>query len=160
MSLRKQFSQANYSRLEFEAATAERLYDYCMRNRLGIAKGENAKSLTVEDFRFHVTLVYSSVTHPSFQDISFGIEPLHLLPKQFQIFGFNEPRLVLEFELDEALQTLFQHYKQTFGHQPDYDPYRPHLTFEGTKGASDSILHGLAMPNFPIRACRIVQEVR
>ncbi|MBY3432683.1 hypothetical protein HFN89_00650 [Rhizobium laguerreae] len=158
MSLRKRFTQANYSRLEFDAETAGKLGDFCVENRTGIAKSR--ARFTVEDFRFHFTVIYSYVTHPRFRNVSLEIEPLLLVPKQFQIFGFNEPRLVLEFELDEPLMDLFERYKHEFGHQPDYDPYRPHLTFEGTKGSSAKTMVGLPVPSFPIRACRVVHEVR
>lgn len=160
MSSRKQYSQANYSRLEFDDATVERLIDFCLRNRIGIAVGEGGRGINAEDFKFHVTLVYSAVTHSSFRDTSIEIDPIRLLPKQFQIFGFSEPRLVLELELDDALRTLFEYYKETFGLRPDYDPYRPHLTFEGTKGARSESIRALTVPSFPLIACRIVQEVR
>lgn len=160
MSARKRFSQANYSRLEFDAETEAHLFDYSVRNRLGIANRESGDEPKVEDFRFHVTLVYSGVTHPSFHDGSFDIEPFRLLPKRFQIFGAAEPRLVLEFRLDERLQGLFQHYREAFGHQPDFEPFRPHVSIKGTKGADDSLALGLDMPDFPMRACRIVHEVR
>lgn len=158
MSLRKSFIQANYARLEFDAETANRLRDFCVELRIGIAKTK--VSVTADDFKFHVTVIYSCVTHPSFQNGSFLIEPLLLKPKQFQLFGIDEPRLVLEFELDEPLMRLFKHYQREFGHQPDFDPYRPHVSFQGTKGSGVEAMLGLPIPNFPIRASRIVHEVR
>lgn len=160
MPLRKHLPHADYARLEFEEETADRLFGYCMDHDLGLAGGGHRDSLTVADFAFHVTLVYSSVSHPSFRDASFAVEPLRLLPKRFQIFGAEEPRVVLEFELDSALLALFESYVANFGHRPDFDPYRPHLTFRGSNGAGEADLDGLPLPDFPIVASRVVHEVR
>lgn len=160
MSPRKRLSQANYSRLEFDGPTERNLLDYCLRNEIGLAQKGATKRPSATDFKFHATIVYSAVTHPDFLDESFDTEPLQLVPRQFQIFGADEPRLVLEFELDDALEALFRGYLETFGHQPDYRPYRPHLTFKGTKGLVEIVPTDLAMPDFPIVASRIVHEVR
>lgn len=160
MPLREQYPKANYSRLEFDDRTAGLLFDFCVENRLGIASADGAGNISAKDFKFHVTLIYSAVTHPSFLDTSFEIDPIQLIPKQFQCFGSDERQLVLEFDVDARLQSLFRHYEETFGHKSDFHPYRPHLTIKGTRGADDESFRGLTIPRFPMTACRIVHEVR
>jgi hypothetical protein len=150
----------DYSRLEFDEGTESALFEYALVHKLGLAASDIGTSLGPKDFKFHVTIFYSSVQHVDFQPGRFDIEPIDLIPKQFQLFGELNDHLVVELVPSDALLAVRDHYRIRYGHISDFEPYRPHITFRGPPVPGFTGLESLSLPAFKLRACRIIHEKR
>lgn len=148
------------ARLEFDAETVYNLFDFCREHRLGIAADDNQSKITPDDFKFHVTVIYSRITNPFFQEGNQDFTPHILQPDEFDLFGPEEDLLVLKIRCDAMLLELNEHYKQTYGHVSDFTPYRPHLTIRGRiEGVRDRISE-IPLPKFALRADRLIHKIK
>jgi 2'-5' RNA ligase len=156
----REYLMIDYARLEFDAETKGNLFDYCLENRVGLADVDNQSSLSPADFKFHLTVIYSSVTNPSFLEGEQDFKPHLLEAKAFDMFGPDEDVLVLKIKLDDVLTSLNEHYKATYGHIPVFDPFRPHITFRGSNSEDKTRVKKLPVPMFDLRADKLIHKIK
>jgi 2'-5' RNA ligase len=148
----------DYSKIEFDDLTQKRLFDFCLTHRLGLADIDDQSSLAPADFKFHVTIMYSKVNNPMFEDGVRDVSPHVFSPEAFDLFGPNNDILVLKLSLDGVMKNLFNHYRDTYGHISEFMPFQPHISIRGGAiGVRDRIA-SLPMPDFELRAQRLVQK--
>lgn len=156
----KDFPVIDYARLEFDETTTNHLFQFSLDHNLGLADVKDRSRLKVDDFKFHLTIIYSRVNSPYFlegeQDFSGHI----LQPTTFDMFGPNEDVLVLKIKADAVLTSLNAHYKDVYGHVPAFDPFRPHITFRGSNSSNKAKIEKLPVPSFQLRADRLIHKIK
>lgn len=145
-------------KIEFDETTNGLLYDYCRENRLGYLRDGARPYLSPEDFNFHVTVMYSRVKGEGFVEGSSQFGPHLLTPQGFDMFGPGNDLLVIKLRRDRVLEELFGHYVEKYGHVSEFLPYRPHITIKGSVAADQERIAELPLPEFDLRAARIVQR--
>ena len=150
----------DYARLEFDDETTQNLYEFCLEHNLGLADVKDRKRLKAADFKFHVTVIYSRVTSPAFQEGEQDFAAHILEPMSFDMFGPDEDVLVLKIEPDAVLTRLNTHYKTVYGHIPAFDPFRPHLTFRGSNSADKAKIKTLPVPLFQLRTDKLIHKIK
>jgi hypothetical protein len=141
----------DFVKLGFDTETRDRLFEFCLKNRLGIANVDDQSVLKPGDFKFHVTVMYSRVTNEAFQEGEFDISEV-LRPSEYALFGPDENLLVLRLHKDDYLRDLHDHYRETYGHVSDFDPYQPHVTIKGGNSIPRSF------PPFNLRVDRLIHR--
>ncbi|MCV9964089.1 hypothetical protein OIU34_19595 [Pararhizobium sp. BT-229] len=150
----------DFSKIEFDDLTTRRLFDFCVTHRLGLADVADQSPLSPADFKFHVTIMYSKVTNPMFEEGERDFTPHVLTPDAFDMFGPNNDILVLKLRLDDVLASLFDHYREAYGHVSEFMPFQPHISIRGSGiGAKDRI-ESIPMPDFELRARRLIQRIK
>lgn len=148
----------DFTKIEFDDPTKQQLFNFCLTHRLGLADVEDQSGLTPQDFKFHVTVMYSRVTNPSFQEVERGHDPQLLVPEGFELFGPNRDILALTLRDDPILTGLFDHYSEKYGHVSEFMPFRPHISIRGgSVGVKDRIA-SLPLPDFELRVDRLIQK--
>jgi 2'-5' RNA ligase len=150
----------DYARLEFDEATTGNLFDFCLQHRLGLADVEDRSKLKPADFKFHLTIIYSRVTNPDFNEGEQDFSAHILEPMTFDMFGPDEDVLVLKIKPDGVLVNLNEHYKAAYGHVPAFDPFRPHITFRGSNAADKPKIKALTVPTFQLRADKLIHKIK
>ncbi|TLX17074.1 hypothetical protein [Rhizobium sp. MHM7A] len=150
----------DYSRLEFDEQTTNNLFDFCLAHRLGLADIDDQSKLRVDEFKFHMTIMYSKVMSPLFREGLQEFTPHILQPETFAMFGPNEDMLVLKLHCDDVLNELFMHYRSVYGHVSDFMPFRPHITMRGNSAGVRERIKTLPLPEFAIRADRLIHKVK
>ncbi len=146
----------DFSKLEFDDATEQRLFDFCRTHHLGLADSY----LSPKDFKFHVTVMYSKVTNPDFPEGERDFAPQVLRAESFDLFGPDNNLLALRLHRSESLQTLFEHYQTTYGHVSEFMPYRPHITIRGCDLDVKKRIKSIPLPDFDLRAVRLIHKVK
>lgn len=150
----------DYARLEFDQKTTGNLFDFCLEHRLGLADVDDQSTLSPADFKFHLTVIYSKVPSPSFQEGEQDFTPHILEARTFDMFGPDEDVLVLKIKLDDVLANLNEHYKVVYGHVPAFDPFRPHITFRGSNAEDKARIRTLPVPRFELRADKLIHKIK
>jgi 2'-5' RNA ligase len=150
----------DYARLEFDKETASNLFNFCLEHRLGVADVDDQSKVSLDDFKFHVTVIYSRTTHPDFHEGDRDFKPHILQPDAFDLFGPDKDLLVLKIQCDTVLLELNEHYKATYGHVSDYTPYRPHLTIRGPISSVRDRIKEIPLPEFELRADRLIHKIK
>jgi 2'-5' RNA ligase len=150
----------DFAKLEFDDATEGLMFEFCKTHRLGLADLDDRSSLSPGDFKFHVTVMYSKVTNPMFPEGARDFVPHVLRPERFDMFGADNDILVLRLYRDDVLAALFDHYRETYGHVSEFMPYRPHVTIRGSGAGVKDRLQQLPLPDFDLRALRLVHKVK
>lgn len=150
----------DYARLEFDKMTTKNLFEFCLEHRLGLADVEDQSKLKAADFKFHLTIIYSRVTNPDFQEGDQDFAGHLLEPTTFDMFGPEEDVLVLKIKPDAVLTSLNAHYKDVYGHIPAFDPFRPHITFRGSNAEDKVKIEKLPVPSFQLRADKLIHKVK
>ncbi|MCS4090177.1 hypothetical protein [Rhizobium sp. BK176] len=148
----------DFAKLEFDDLTSKRLFDFCVENRLGMAEADDRSSLTPKDFKFHVTVMYSRVTNPAFEEIQQSYGPHVLVPEAFELFGPNRNILALTLRDDPVLTEIFDHYGEKFGHVSEFTSYRPHVSIRGSSADVKDRIASLPLPDFELRVDRLIQK--
>jgi hypothetical protein len=148
----------DFSKLEFDDLTTERLFDFCMDHRLGLADVDDRSSLTPRHFKFHVTIMHSKVTNSLFEEGEQKFGPHLLMPVAFDLFGPNNDILALKLRADAVLTDLFGHYGNKYGHVSEFMPFQPHVSIRGGNAGVKDRIGLLPMPAFDLRAERLVQK--
>ena len=147
----------DYAKLTFDDETERLLFDFCRELDLGHAAAYGEPG----DFKFHVTVMYSSVTSPHFKEgLVEGFSPLILRPECWDLFGSEGNHLVLRLHLGQELSELYGHYPKTYGHVSDFAPYRPHVTIAGGETSDRRRLAKIPVPSFALRADKLVHKVK
>lgn len=147
----------DYAKLTFDVGTERQLFDFCREHNLGHAAAYGEPG----DFKFHVTVMYSSVTSPLFQEgVVRGFSPLVLRPDCWDLFGSERNHLVLKLHLTTELSDLYSHYCETYGHVSDFTPYRPHVTISGGGASDERRLTKIPVPAFDLMADKLVHKVK
>lgn len=150
----------DYARLEFDEETTRNLFDFCLEHSLGLADVEDRSELTAADFKFHLTLIYSRVTSPLFQEGEQDFSAHILEPMAFDMFGPDEDVLVLKIKADTVLTSLNAHYKAVYGHVSAFDPFRPHITFRGSNAEDKARIKTFPVPRFELRADKLIHKIK
>jgi 2'-5' RNA ligase len=150
----------DFAKLQFDELTTDRLFEFCMSNRLGLASSEERSNLKPANFKFHVTIMYSKVKSLGFKEGEMGFGPHVLIPEAFDMFGPENDILVLKLRRDNVLEALFDHYRDTYGHVSDFMPFQPHISIRGSSVGVRDRIASLPMPHFDLRADRLVQKVK
>lgn len=148
----------DFTKLEFNDLTTQRLFDFCLENRLGLADVDDQSALTPQDFKFHVTIMYSHVTSSLFDECQRAYGPHVLVPEAFELFGPNRDILALTLREDSFLTDLFQHYGENYGHVSEFIPFRPHISIRGSSIDMKDRIASLQLPDFELRVDRLVQK--
>jgi hypothetical protein len=148
----------DFTKLEFDDLTTQRLFDFCMENRLGLAEADDQSSLTPQDFKFHVTVMYSHVTNFLFEEGQQEHGPHVLMPEAFELFGPNRDILALTLRTDAILTGLFDHYGEKYGHVTEFMPFRPHISIRGSSVRVRERIASLPLPEFELRVDRLIQK--
>lgn len=146
--------------LGFDKETEENLFSYCKINHLGIATRENQDALTIADFKFHVTVMYSLTHNPLFLEGEKLCEPFLCKPIEFDFFGPERNLLVLKLAESADLLTLHAEYIKLYEHKSAYDPFRPHLTIKGAGLECKDRISEIRLPDFDIRATKITHRIK
>lgn len=145
----------------FDKETEERLFEFCKTHRLGLASDGDHSRLKLKDFKFHVTIMYSKVTSPDFIEGEFALPAPHVVrPMSYDLFGPDLDLLVIRLVPDAVLSGLFEHSVTDYGHVSDFMPFRPHVTIRGSSADIRDRLSLLPLPDFDLRAERVVQKVK
>lgn len=150
----------DFAKLELDDRSTELLFDFCKVHRLGLADVDDQSPLSAADFKFHVTVIYSKRTNPEFQEGEFEVDAISLKPESFALFGPNADILALKLHPDATLTGLFDHYRSTYGHVSDFMPYRPHVSIRGSNAGLKDRLKDIPLPDFDLRADRIVHKLK
>ncbi len=154
------FPVIDYARLEFDEATTQNLFDFCLEHKLGLADVEDQSKLKAADFKFHVTIIYSRATNPSFPEGDQVFTGHTLEATTFDMFGPDEDVLVLKIKPDAVLTSLNAHYKDVYGHVPAFDPFRPHITFRGSNAEDKAKIASLPVPSFQLYADKLIHKIK
>jgi len=149
----------NYVRLEFDTETIDRLYGYCREHKLGLFDGAGENAVAAADFKFHLTVIYSSVAHPNFVEGEYDIRPLEMQPEELRMFGPNNEIAAIKLKKNPGFANLFDHYRTTYGHVSDY-PLNPHVSIRGSNAGYAARLPAIPMPDFPLIANRLIHQIK
>lgn len=149
----------NYVRLEFDNRTTERLFDYCRKNKLGLLDTEDASSVLPEDCKFHITVMYSKLAHPKFEDGLYNIYPFALKPDALQMFGPNHDILAIKMKQDKLFSNLFDYYSKSYGHISDF-PCNPHVSIRGSNAGYKDRLKSIPLPDFNLVVDKLIHKVK
>ena len=150
----------DFAKLEFDDETEESLLAFCKAHRLGLADVDDQSLLKAKDFKFHVTVMYSKVTHPEFRDGETDFLAHVVQPVSYDMFGPDRDLLVLRLHADKVLTNLFDHYVSRYGHVSDFAPFNPHVTIRGSSASARDRLAALPLPDFELRATRLTHKVK
>lgn len=149
----------NYVRLEFDNRTTERLFDYCRKHKLGLLDAEDQSSVLPEDYKFHITVMYSKVAHPKFVDGEYDIYPFSLKPDALQMFGPNHDVLAIKLKHEKLFSNLFEYYGSTYGHVSDF-PCNPHVSIRGSNAEYKDRLRSIPLPDFYLIVNKLIHKVK
>ena len=150
----------NYVRLEFDNRTTERLFDYCRINKLGLLDSEDESSpVSSEDYKFHITVMYSKVAHPKFVDGEYDVYPFSLKPDVLQMFGPNHDILAIKLKQEKLFSNLFEYYEDSYGHVSDF-PCNPHVSIRGSNAGYKDRLPNIPLPDFNLVVNRLIHKVK
>lgn len=132
--------------LEATWETQKALHEWAESLGFNLAWSHSGWPQRSRDFGFHVTVV--ATANPVSIPVTWrSIEPLTLVPTGFEVLGDDTPTLRLEAHNDlEAMRAFFV---ETFGAQPTYPDFKPHVSLSYRWSGSPS-LEGLPLPPFPL----------
>lgn len=134
--------------LHADAATQEKLLAWA--TDVGFDLGWNFDGWPVDPewFRFHVTLL-TTKNEVEIEDRWQPIGQVTVTPSGFALFGADENTAVLTLDQSPKLSAMRQFFIETFGAEPTFEEYRPHITLSYKWGGSPDISK-IDPPAFPL----------
>lgn len=128
--------------------TQSSMRSWCKAQGFNISKSYSGKDIKPEDFDFHITIVASK--NPVFVPITqHQIQPIKLKPYGFEALGVEQKVPTIRFEPSTPLKILREFYIKTYGIQPTFENFKPHMTVSYSwKGRPK--LDKVSLPTFPL----------
>jgi hypothetical protein len=115
-------------------------------------------SVLVDDFKFHITVMYSKVAHNKFMDGEYDIYPFTLKPESLQMFGPNNDILAIKLRQEKLFKNLFDYYCNSYGHISDF-PCNPHVSIRGSSEDYKDRIRSIPLPDFNLVVNKLIHKV-
>ena len=146
--------ERKYIEVKYDQETQHKLAAYCQKNGIDCTQTWSGRKVEPHEFGFHTTIWYSTSYH-SFENRSFQIDPISVVPTKFELFGPNQDILVMLVEDAETsaqsqpLLDLRNSYGSLYKMQDAWPDYKPHITLSYNHSGD---IPDIRLPNFEIRA--------
>lgn len=142
----KQYKK-KYVCLEFDEETNQTLRAYAKQNGFNISLDYNGNNISEADYKFHVTIFYTTSTHNT-PNSKVQVNPFEICLNQLELLGENKDIPVIKLKNTGQIKRIRELFEMQ-GYRDVWPEYKPHISLSYERKKYD--LQDLELPDFKIR---------